>query len=910
MKSGYIVLIAVILLAALAVGSSAVVWLTDWMWLSQIGYSSILVKSLGYRMLAGLSVGIITFVLIYVNLSAVAKSFRRLRVVDIGPDGRVLQSRWAVRAAVLVSAAIAVFCGIVASDRWLQILGFFNARPFAVRDPLHGLDVSFYVFRLPLLHSLYSFALSLLTAVILLVCGGYMLAGSVSLVPGRVRVSPKPLAHVSILVSLVFLIRAAGYRLNLYDLVYSTRGMIYGAGYTDVKVIALGYNVLTVVAVAAAVAVLVDAATRRLRFLVPSIVGLFVISVIFSGIVPGVVERFLVKPNQAQLEAPYIENHIQMTREAYGLADLVEIMFPADENLTAADLDDNADVISNVRLWDWRPLLDVFGQTQSNKAYYEFDEVDVDRYHIGGRYRQVMLSGREMNPDRVPGEARNWINRHLVYTHGYGLVMSYATEISDEGFPVYAVEGLPLRSEAGLEIDRPQIYYGEKTNDYVIVNNNHRGVGEFDYPAGEENAYIKYDGTGGIQLSSPLVKALFALRFASADILLSDAVTRDSRIMVHRNIVERVQRIAPFFRYDRDPYLVLLDGRLYWIMDAYTTTGRYPYSQPYPGWGNYVRNSVKVLVDAYHGSVKFFRWDREDPIALLYETVFPDLFADLSELPDGIEAHFRYPEDLFTVQAQILSIYHMTDVSVFYNKEDQWRIPLEQYQGSTAQMQPYYMVTRLPGGESAEYVLMVPYSPVAKSNMTAILVGGCDGDNYGRLTLLRLPKGRTIRGPMQIENLIDGDDEISKDLTLWNQQGSRVIRGNLLVVPVENSLLYVEPVFLEPEGAAYPVLKRVVVSYAGRVVAGRTLEESLNLLFDRSAAVVETEERRDSVSRPKEDIDAAPEVPEDESTADEALRLFNEARDAIQRNDWALYGRKLQELEETLNRLVKESKAD
>lgn len=906
MKSGFIVLIVAILVV-LAVGSSAVVWLTDWIWLRQVGYSSILIKSLGYKLLAGLSVGIITFVLVYANLSAVARSFRRLRIVDIGSDGRVLQSRWAMRAAVLVSVAIAVLSGVVASDKWLEILGFLNARPFSVSDPLHGLDVSFYVFRLPFLHSLYSYALSLLAVLTLLVCGGYILAGSVSLMPGRIRMSPKPLAHVAVLVSLVFLVRAVGYRLDVYDLVYSTRGMIYGAGYTDVKVIALGCNVLTIVAVAAAVAVLVDAATRRLRFLLPSVVGLIAVSVVFSGIIPGIVERFLVKPNQAQLEAPYIENHIQMTRAAYGLTDLLEVTFPASEDLTAADLDNNDDVISNVRLWDWRPLLDIYAQTQSSKAYYEFDEVDVDRYVIDGRYRQVMLSGREMNPERVPGEARNWINRHLVYTHGYGLVMSYATEISDEGFPVYAVEGLPPRSEPGLEVDRPQIYYGEKTNDYVIVNNNHRGVGEFDYPAGEENAYIKYDGTGGIGLSSPLVKALFALRFASADILLADAVTRDSRIMVYRNIAERVRRIAPFFRYDRDPYLVLLDGRLYWIIDAYTLTGRYPYSQPYPGWGNYVRNSVKVVIDAYHGSVMFFRWDREDPIALLYETVFPDLFADLSELPDGLEAHFRYPEDLFTVQAEILGTYHMKDVSVFYNKEDQWRIPSEQYQGSTAQMQPYYMVTRLPGGDSAEYVLMVPYSPVAKSNMTAILVGGCDGVNYGRLTLLRLPKGQTIRGPMQIENLIDGDDEISKDLTLWNQQGSRVIRGNLLVVPVENSLVYIEPIFLEPEGAAYPVLKRVVVSYAGRVVAGRTLEEGLNLLFERSAAVAETEGRPDSVARPREGQDA---VSEGETTADEALRLFNEARDAIQRNDWALYGRKLQELEEALNRLVKESVAD
>lgn len=909
MKAKWYIFLAAILVI-IAFGRGAVVWLTDWIWLQQVGYAGIIVKSIGYRLLSGLMVGLVSFLVLYVNLTFVTKTFRRLRVVDIGPDGSIVENSWVSRTAIVISVAAGVISGLAAWDRWMDILSFLNPVPFGVDDPLHGLDVSFYVFRLPLMHALYSYALSLLTAATILVCAGYLISGSVSISSGRLRMNPRALAHVSVLVFLVFIVRAIGYRLDVYDLVYSTRGMTYGAGYTDARVIMLGYNLMTVISVIAALAVLLDAASGRLKFLVPSVVGLIAVSLVFTVVIPGAVERFRVRPNQAQLESPYIEAHIQMTRAAYGLDDVEEMSFAVTDDLTAADLQANQDIVSNIRLWDWRPLLDTYTQTQSNKAYYQFNEVDIDRYTINGRYRQVMLSGREINPDAVPGEARNWINRHLVYTHGYGLVMSYSTEISDEGFPVYAISGLPLKSEPGLEVTRPQIYYGEKTNDYVIVNSDYRGVGEFDYPTGDQNAYIKYDGTGGIPLSSPLVKALFALRFGSADILLADAITKDSRLMIYRNIAERVRQVAPFLRYDADPYLVLVDGELFWIVDAYTTTSLYPYSQPYPGWGNYVRNSIKAVVNAYDGSIAFYRFDESDPIAALYDRVFPGFFTDLAELSDGLRAHFRYPETLFSIQADMLGVYHMTDVSVFYNKEDQWRIPVEQYQSTTARVEPYYTITKLPGRDTAEYVLMIPYSPEAKSNMTAFLVAGCDGDNYGRLSLFRFPRGETIKGPLQIENLIDGDDEISRDLTLWNQQGSRVIRGNLLVVPIENSLLYVEPIFLEPEGTPFPVLKRVVVSYASRVVAAETLDACLRSLFDSFGYLSSDQEGAPEESR-------GPAAQEQEGgaeatalSADHALRLFNEAREAIQRNDWSTYGKKLEELERVLNELARESVSD
>lgn len=908
MKARFYVLLVLILIILL-LGSGAVVWLTDWIWLRHLGYADIMLKSIGYKLACGIAAAAVTFVIVYLNLSIVLRSFRRPRILDIGADGRVLENKWATWLALVISIALAAVYGLSASNRWLDVLSFFNPVSFGVDEPLHGIDVSFYVFRLPALRLLHSYALSLLIVVGFLAFIGYLASGSVSFAFRQLRMAPSALAHIALLIALVFLVQAGGYWLNTYDLVFSTRGMIYGAGYTDARVIQLGYKIMAAVTVVAAAAVLVDAAFRRLRFLVPTILCLIAVSLVFNGLIPGIVERFYVKPNQAQLESTYIANHITMTRAAYGLDVVEEAQFSVSEDLTVESLIENYDVISNIRLWDWRPLLDTYTQTQSNKAYYQFDEVDVDRYMIDGEYRQVMLSGREMNPDAVPGEARNWINRHLVYTHGYGIVMSYATEITDEGFPVYVIQGIPPVSEPGLEVERPQIYYGERTDYYAIVNNNYGGVGEFDYPAGDRNAYIKYDGDGGISLASPLVKVLFALRFRSTDILLADAITSESRIMIYRNIAERVTRIAPFLRYDSDPYLVLADGRLFWIIDAYTVTDRYPYSTPYRGWGNYVRNSVKVVVDAYHGSVKYYRWDEDDPIAEFYSKAFPGFFSDLSDLSSEIKAHFRYPETLFAIQARILGTYHMTDVSMFYNKEDQWQIPMEQYQSVSAPVQPYYMITRLPGSDVAEYVLMIPYSPVGKNNMTALFVAGCDGDRYGRLTLYRLPRGETVRGPLQIENLIDGDDQISRDLTLWNQQGSRVIRGNLMVVPVANSLLYVEPIFLEPEGTPFPVLKRVAVSYAGRVVAEPSLRASLDRLFGSLKAPASGEtpiadaDDEQRVSEPSSDRTSEP-------SAEDALRVFNEAREAVQSNDWAAYGRKLDELETILNQLVKESAFD
>lgn len=899
-------LLLALVLVVLLLGSGAIAWLTDWIWLSHVGYAGISLKSIGYKLACGCVMAAATFAIVYLNLSVVARSVWRLKVVDIAADGRVLEDGWTSKVTLVASLAIAAAYGVAASRRWLDIIAFLNPVPFETMDPLHGLDVSFYVFRLPLLHALYSYALSLLAIVAAMVCIGYIVVGSVSPSNRRLRVAPPALAHIALLVSLVFLVQAAGYRLDAYDLVYSNHGLIYGAGFTDSHVVLLGYSVLIAAAVAASVAVLVDAYRRRLRLLIPSILGLVIATLVFDGIVPGIVERFHVKPNQFQLEFPYIRNHIEMTRRAYGLDAIEEAQFTISEILTEEDLVAYRDVISNIRLWDWRPLLDTYTQTQSNKAFYQFNGVDVDRYVINGQYRQVMLAGREMNPDAVPGEARNWTNRHLVYTHGYGIVMSYATEITDEGFPVYAIHGIPPVTERGLKIERPQIYYGEKTNDYAIVNNNHGGVGEFDYPSGTQNAYIKYDGTGGIPLSSPLIKVLFALRLGSADILLADAITSESRLMMYRNIFERVRRIAPFLRYDSDPYLVLANGRLFWVIDAYTWTDRYPYSMPVAGWGNYVRNSVKVVVDAYNGTVSFFRWDEDDPIAEFYGKVFPGFYSDLEDLSDELRAHFRYPETLFAIQARVLATYHMTDVSVFYNKEDQWQIPLEQYQGATTPVQPYYMITRLFGRDSPEYVLMLPYSSAGKGNLAAIFAAGCDGDNYGRLALYRMPKGETVKGPLQIENLIDSDDQISRDLTLWNQQGSRVIRGNLMVVPIANSLLYVEPIFLEPEGTPFPILKRVAVSHAGRVVAEPSLEASLDKLFcGHSAAITGSGlpvEEPQAGEEPQEELPAGP-------SADDALRLFNEAREALQRSDWATYGQKLEELEAVLNQLAGESAA-
>jgi len=605
---------------------------------------------------------------------------------------------------------------------------------------------------------------------------------------------------------------------------------------------------------------------------------------------PSIVQQYKVKPNELELETPYIEHNIDFTRKAY-LLDRVETRdYPGLSDLTYAEAQKNADTLRNVRLWDWRPIGQTYRQTQEIRAYYKFYEVDVDRYRLeAGGYRQVMLSARELEQN-LPESARTWVNEHLQYTHGYGLVMSSVAEKTDEGLPVYLIKDLPPKTTEGLEVTRPAIYYGEKTPGYRIVATEIR---ELDYPKGDENVYTYYAGRGGIPLGGRVKRLLFAWSLSDVNILLSDYITPSSRIQMWRRTQERVSRVAPFLQLDNDPYLVLSAGKLYWIQDAYTTSSSFPYAAPYRGAVNYIRNSVKVVVDAFEGSVDFYVADPDDPVVAAYRAAFPGLFKDLSGMSADLRAHLRYPEDLFKIQVQMYRTYHMSIPQVFYNKEDLWAVPNEKYAGSTVPMEPYYVLVRLPGGDKLEYLIMTPMTPANRDNMIAWVAGRCDAPGYGRMIAFELPKERLIYGPLQIEAMIDQDDVISQQLSLWDQRGSRVIRGNLVVIPLDHSFLYVEPVYLIAEENNIPQLRRVIVVYGKRVVMEPTLAGALRTVFSAPTS---------SLGKGAGGARPGGMPPTRGPALDEARQLFDRAEDALRKGDWVQFGQAMEKLGDYLRK--------
>jgi uncharacterized membrane protein (UPF0182 family) len=595
-------------------------------------------------------------------------------------------------------------------------------------------------------------------------------------------------------------------------------------------------------------------------------------------------QQFDVQPNELIKERPYIEYNIDLTRRAYGLDKIEEKDFGPVADLTSEALAEAESTIKNIRLWDYRPLRDTYAQIQEIRLYYEFVDVDVDRYDLDGDYRQVTLSAREMATEQL--QSRTWVNEHLQFTHGYGLVMSPVNAVTREGLPELLIRDLPPRTAPGLEITRPEIYYGESTNNYVFVNST---LEEFDYPSGDQNVFTTYEGTGGVLLDSSLKRAAFAYRFSDVSVLLSEYITSESRVMLYRNIHDRVRQVAPFLLFDADPYLVILDGRLFWLQDAYTATDMYPYSQPYGNRFNYIRNSVKLVTDAYNGDMTFYIVDTEDPIIQAYAAIFPDLFASLEEMPEGLRVHVRYPEGLFIIQAQMNNTYHMQDPTVFYNKEDLWAVAHEMYAGNDQVMEPYYVIMSLEEGR-AEFILIQPFTPANKQNMVAWMAARSDGEHYGKLLLYKFPKQELIYGPLQIEARIDQEPAISGQLSLWHQRGSRVIRGNLLVIPIESSLLYVEPLYLQAETSQLPELKRVIVGSGEKVIMADTLTEALAGIV---GAPVVTEE--------EEEVEGVVGLQE---LALSALEHYERAQEYLQEGDWAGYGAELEAMRRDLEDLI------
>ncbi len=905
MKTGIKVLIfigaIIFIIIALFVGTN--IWL-NYTWFGKLGYLNVYLKVLWAKI--GLWFVFFFIFILFSGLNVLA-AFKKGNIQSIKIQQAGVPVEVNKKVGIIVSIiGILILSLIMAkngSSKWDLILRYLNRADFRLNDPIFQRDVSFYVFILPVYNFLKSWSLGTLILTILVVGLLYLISGNITLVTNKLTISDQAKRHLISLILFIAIIWGWNYWLKVYHLLYSKRGLIFGAGFTDVKVTRPAYYIM--IAVTLLTAVMTYIGIKKRSFKQPLIgFGILIGCAIFiTGIVPGIVQAISVKPNELVKELPYIKNNITFTRRGYNLDIIEREAFPVEDSLTAADFSPERGIVKNIRLWDHRPLKSTFSQIQEFRLYYDFYDVDVDRYQFGDDYRQVMLSAREINYNELPPEAKTWVNQKLIYTHGYGIVMTPVNEIGEEGLPVLIVKDIPPKISVPLKLERPEIYYGEETIDYVIVNTEQH---ELDYPKGDTNEYTRYQGTGGIPIKNPLRKLLLAIRLRSLEIIFTRYLNPESRLMVYRSIQERVPKIAPFLKYDPNPYLVVYDGKLYWIIDAYTVTDRFPYSEPYlEGRYNYIRNSVKITIDAYTGDVSFYIIDKKDPIIETYSSIFPNMFKDFSEMPDGLKKHIRYPLYIFSVQAETYSTYHMTDPQVFYNKEDKWTTPREIYGETETIMIPYYTIIKFPDDEqNEEFVLIRPFTPVNKNNMLAWMAAMCDSENYGRIVEYKFPKEKLLYGPLQIESRIDQDSEISKLFTLWGQRGSSVIRGNLLVIPVKDSLIYVEPIYLRAEQSELPELKQVIVGYQDRIGIGNTLEAALYNVFGKRELIVRKEEK---VIAPEKVVAPVTTLPTIRELVQKASSIFDESQNRLREGDFAGYGEYINELKNILTQLEEQT---
>ena len=901
-----LIIIGIIFLICLILLELVVSFLVDWLWFSEIGYLDVFWTTIVAEVEIFIAVFIATSIILWAN-GLLALRFAQSRR-DHGPADFEWKSastttlpdaleftrhRLPWRVVVPVGAcflAMLVAWGEV--DNWRVFLQFLYQVPFGANDPVYDKDISFYLFTLPALVAIKNWLVFTLFLSVLFVAAIYWVHGDIEYTAQRRSMSPRPIAHGSVLLGFFFVVKAWSYGLERYQLLYGDNGVVVGASYTDIHVGLPVLWLLIGLSIIAAIAAWANVKVRTFRIPVAAVVLVFGGSFVFFGVFPAFFNRVFVKPNELQLEKPYIQRNIALTQLAYNLHQITAKPFPAEKDLTFKTLETNKATIDNIRLWDWHPLTDAYVQLQEIRTYYKFHDVDVDRYWLDGAYQSVMLSARELKSSLLPPNAQTWVNSHVLFTHGNGIVMSPVTRSTADGLPVFYLRDIPPISTGGPEIREPRIYYGEETDTYVLVKGS---TPEFDYPKGKENIYATYDGTGGIPIGGVLRKNLFAWYFGDINLLLSSYITGESRIMIRRDIRERVRTIAPFLRLDRDPYLVISTGKLYWMQDAYTTSNYFPYAQPVQRLDlNYIRNSVKVVIDAYNGSVDFYLIDAADPIARTYQRIFPDLFKPFATMPPDLQTHIRYPEDLFRIQAQVYQAYHMEAAEVFYNREDLWQFPREPGGGGITSMNPYYIIMRLPAEPHAEFFLMLPMVPSRRDNMIAWLAARCDPPDYGKLIVYEFPKDKLVYGPFQIEALINQNTEISQQLTLWNQMGSRVIRGNLLVIPIEDSILYVSPLYLRAEQGQLPELKRVIAAYGDRVVMKETLAQALSALFETDVAP-----RGASLGTPLAATPAA--------QAHDALDHYNQAIERLKSGDWAGFGTELDAMRGLLENLSRQS---
>jgi len=928
---GSLRLIVIAVAILLALGPAVARRLADWLWYRDVGFERVFLTMLAAQWALGLAAGIVAFAVMYGNGRFALRGLptKNLHIRDAqnwaeqGPA--ILGQRmaaWFLLPAALFASLITAFA---AAATWRDLAQFWFRTPFGSTDPVFGRDIAFYVFTVPMIEH----ALAFLTAIAWLVLvvftlGVYVARGDIGMVVDRVQqgvrffVAPRAQMHVAAVAAFIIVVRAV--RLLLVDipgLLLARSTVLFGATYTDLHLRLPMMRVLAGIMVLAAAYLVWQASKRQIvRGLAVGLGAVIVATFVLSGVVPNAYQRFVVQPNELARETPQILHHLAATRAAWGIDSIERRDLTPGRPLTMRDIQANASTIRNVRLWDREPLLQTYGQIQSIRTYYDFVSVDDDRYVVNGELRQVLLAPREMNTSALP--TRTFINEHLTYTHGMGVTLGPSNQVTAEGLPVLWIKDLPPVSSIPIKVTRPQIYFGERSNEFILAPTRQQ---EFDYPAGEGDAavYSTYDGGAGVSLGSFARRLLFALRFGAVNILLSDDLTAETRILFNRDVLDRARMALPFLRVDPDPYMVIAaDGTLKWLLDAYTSTVRYPYSQPLTDGTNYMRNSVKVVIDAYTGETRAYLAAPNDPMIRTLARIYPGMLHPLEEMPADLRAHIRYPGTLFSAQSSVYALFHMTEPSTFYGREDQWQVPTAGAgREQTSESFMRHIVMRLPGEAQPEFILMRPFTPRRRDNLAAWMVARNDGEHYGKLRVYRFPRQSLVFGPAQIANRMTQDAEVARQISLWDQRGSEVIRGELLVIPIEESLIYVQPLYLRASGGRIPELKRVVVAHENQVAMEETLEQGLAVLFggampsaaDADAADAAASAAAAAGARPPAPTAARPAPPAATSTPAnaqlirEAGEAYDRARAAQRNEDWAAYGAEMRRLGDILRRL-------
>jgi uncharacterized membrane protein (UPF0182 family) len=874
-------------------------FLVEFWWFSSLNFDQVFWKVFEWRYGLWLFGFLFASGFLFVNLHRALHAKREFML-----DPRIDSFMEGIAKPVATLATIGVFiigvimAGIL-SPNWMELLALFNAETFPVSDPIFGNNVGFYVFTLPFINTFTGWLLGLLIVALIGIIIMYALRQSVTIVQGKLMMSVRFRSHALALFSSILILLGIRTWLGRYDILLSTRsGSLFGAGYTDVYADLPATWIIAIMFVVSGILMYWFLMRGRVRQAALTLATLVVVAIAGKAVYPAIIQNFIVNPTEQEKELQFINNNIAMTRAAYELNNIAEKSINPQYSLTREDIVKDSATINNIMLWDYRPLASTLDQLQVIRLYYDFPDVDIDRYTLpNGDYRQVMLGARELNQEKLPPNARTWVNQRLQYTHGYGIGMSPVNVVTDEGLPEFFIKDIPPVSSVDLKIERPEVYFGEQTDMPVIVK---AGLQEFDFPMGDQNTFSTYKTNSGVPIRSILTRLLMAVEFGDINMLISGYLTNESRILYHRNINERVRKLAPFLTYDRDPYIVLSEGRLMWIYDAYTTTGRYPYSKPHESDINYIRNSVKVVIDAYTGMTTFYLTNtKDDPMIRMYARIFPSLFKDIKDMPKSLFDHVRYPQDLFDIQASMYSVYHMNDAKVFYNKEDVWNIANEKMQDHVQPMESYWAIMRLPGEEKEEFIQLLPYTPNKRDNMVAWLCARSDGLHYGKLLVYKFPKQDLTYGPMQVAARIDQDPLISQQLTLWNQQGSSVTRGNLLVIPIKEEVIYIQPIYLQATTGKLPELKRVIVSFGNHIAMEPTLDAALASVFGGRPEVKSEEKAATEETREQPRVESVVVL------SRMAQDHYNKSQKFLKEGNWAGYGEEQKQMKLVLERLVK-----